>query len=510
MAEHIYEKADLIRRFDRILEMPLEAVDSAGMFDRLQGVDLQKGVVGTLIERCVLGYEPDTRQEADLVVTDGPARIKTELKSTGMVLEGGRDPHFVAKEPMSITAVGIYDIAGQDFWTSHFWAKLEHMLLVYYHYASDRPVTPYEYRRFVIKGYEFHQFTPEETAALKEDWERVRDLAAQIVSRHPGPRDRAWREAVKEEYLALHGSLRPLLNYIDLAPRFPPRFRLKKPVVSAIIAKHFGRRLEQLPGRYTVLSDIDRKCRQLTEQYRGETIGALAARFGIPLEQCAHKGIAEKIVAAMFGGTARKLSQIELFSRFGLIGKTVVLTAAGGRTEDMKLFHIDFGEMVRTQVEDEEGALRLMTFEDSALYAYFADHGFLCILFREPPGSGRDRPFAENRFVGFRRLVFSDRFIDTAVRRLWEDTRDKILNGRLADVVSRRKDGTVQTGPAGAPCSAPNFMKSRENAVFIRGSAADSSPRHKTEQVNGIRMLPQYVWIRGKAVVDELREAPEP
>lgn len=29
---------------------------------------------------------------------------------------------------------------------------------------------------------------------------------------------------------------------------------------------------------------------------------------------------------------------------------------------------------------------------------------------------------------------------------------------------------------------------------------------HKTECVNGIRMLPQYVWIKGCAVVDELNE----
>lgn len=44
--------------------------------------------------------------------------------------------HYVAKEPMSITAVGVYDIAEQEFETSHFWEKLEHMLIIYY-YQTD-------------------------------------------------------------------------------------------------------------------------------------------------------------------------------------------------------------------------------------------------------------------------------------------------------------------------------------------------------------------------------------
>ena len=77
----------------------------------MQDFNLQKGVVGTLIEQCVLGYAPDSKQEADLVVVDGSEQVKTELKSTGMVISSEPSDHYVAKEPMSITAVGIYDIA---------------------------------------------------------------------------------------------------------------------------------------------------------------------------------------------------------------------------------------------------------------------------------------------------------------------------------------------------------------------------------------------------------------
>jgi hypothetical protein len=225
------------------------------------------------------------------------------------------------------------------------------------------------------------------------------------------------------------------------------------------------------------------------------------------------KAIAEKIVIAMFGGTVKKLNQIELFEQFGLIAKTITFTSKGGRTEDMKLYHIDFGEMIKETVIDDDGTKRAMTFEDSDMYAYFADHAFLCIMFQE---SSRDseteyRPnsLSSNVFIGFKRIVFSDEFIDTKVRKLWEDTRDKIMHHKLTDVVQKRSDGSTVTLKSGKVSTAPNFLKGSENDVFVRGSGKDSSIQSKTECVNGIRMLPQYVWIKGLSVVEELKKTPE-
>lgn len=520
MAEHIYEKEDLVNRFDNILGITLEKIDNKGFFERVQAYSLQKGVAGSLIEQCVLGYEPDSKQEADLIVVDGNKNIKTELKTTGMVLSDTAHPHFVAKEPMSITAVGVYDIADQTFETSHFWEKLEHMLIVYYHYLADHPVEAYDYRTFPVKGYEFHEFEEIEVEALRQDWEHVRELAARIVSHYPGEHTKEWKEAVKQEYIDTHGELRRVLNYVDLAPKFPPRFRLKKPIVSSIISKHFGYELEQLPGKYTSVSDIDAKCDELTRKYKGKTIGELANNFDITVISPTgkeKKGIAEEITISMFGGKSKKLNQIELFSRFGLIGKSIVLTSKGGRTEDMKLFHVDFDEITRNEIIDSDGSVRTYEFEDSDLYSYFADHEFLCIVFQESDVTlvetqnnvdyvieQTNYELSQNRFVGFKRLVFSDEFIDTAVRGLWEDIRDKVLNHKLVDVVKKDKNGKPVINPNGEVSSAPNFMKSSQNTVFLRGSGTDSS--FKTEIVNGIKMLPQYVWIKGSAVVNLISE----
>ena len=521
MEEHVYEKDDLIRRFEEILNKTFGEIDNVGILEHIRNNEfkLQKGVAGTIVEQCVLGYSPDSKQQADLIVVDGGDRKNTELKVTGMRISTSGDCHYVAKEPVSITGVGVFDLANQTFYESHFWNKLEHMLIVYYYYLSTKPVAPYDYKEFPIKGYEFHEFSQEDEETLKNDWTYVHDLVASIVQNHPGSHDDAWKAAVKQEYLDKHSSLRRLLSYIDLAPKFPPRFRLKKPIVNTIIARHFGYSLEQLPGRYTAISAIDSKCQELQQEYRGKTIGEIADILGVPKrteDKKENKGIVEQIMVKMFGGNAKKLNNIELFQRFGLIAKSIAVTPAGRRTEDMKLYHIDFAEMMQDTFTEEDGSTRPFVFEDSEMYGYFADHEFLCIIYEEPAKENVadttsessikiKHPLAMNKFIGFQRLVFSDEFIDNVVKKVWEDTRNKIKTHQLADVVSRKKDGTAIQNKNGEVCSAPNFIKSSQNDVFIRGGGTDSSLRHKTECVNGIKMLPQFVWIKGSAICTRLR-----
>lgn len=517
-AEHIYTREDLISRFDGILGKTLGEIDDLDIIKHAVKFNTQKGIAGAIIEQCVLRYPPDCEQQPDLIVVEGDERIPTELKTTGLRTSDSGGRHFIAKEPMSITAVGVYDIAEQTFYNSHFWKKIQHLLIVYYHYLADNPVSAAEYAPFPIKGYEFHEFNDDDVETLRRDWRYVHDLCEDIVSNHPGKRNMAWKNAVRQEYIDRHSALRRVLSYVELVPRFPPRFRLKKPIVNTIVANHFGFELEQLPGRYTTVSDIDRRCEELQREYAGRSIGELADLFGVPTKTPngrENKGIAEQIVVRMFGGESKKLNRIELFQRFGLIAKTITVTPSGGRTEDMKLYHIDFNEMTKTEYIDEDGTVRKFEFEDSELYEYFAGNELLCILFEEPrreyarnhrTGHRQElpHPLAMNRFLGFKRLVFSDEFINTAARFCWEDTREKIFNHTLVDVIQRRRDGSPDCLKNGEVSSAPNFVKSSQNTVFIRGGGADSSAKSKTECVNGIRMLPQFIWLNGSAVIEEL------
>lgn len=472
---HSFTKHELIVRLTRCIGKTLAEIDSAGV---LNGKARNKGFVGNVIEQSVLGYPADSSQRPDLVVNG----VETELKSTGIITDKG-DYEFQAKEPMSITAVSPETIASEQFATSHFWRKLEHLLLVYYFYAGrDVP-----YADFTIRGFEFHEWDNEDVEVLESDWTLVRDFIAQIQHRSSS------KAECEAQYPRISSELNRQLMYTDTSPKWPnrPRFRLKRRVVTSLVQTHFGMRGETLPEDYSTFSEIDAKCHDLAVRNAGKTVSELMQELDIrPPKDGVSKGVAETIVVRLFGGTSRKMADVELFDRIGLLPKSIVLTKSGRRTEDMKLLRIDFGEIADPR----------QRFEDSSFRDYFAQNQILLILFEEP---GHDCPFGENRFVGFARLWFDDDFIEEAVHPVWRRLRHLVRGGQLRDIVETDKDGCPRVNKkSGTVRSAPNFPKSRDGIVFVRGTGRDATD--KVELVNGISMYRQNLWIKGSYLAERV------
>jgi len=203
------------------------------------------------------------------------------------------------------------------------------------------------------------------------------------------------------------------------------------------------------------------------------------------------KSITEPVIVKMFGGHAKEMRGIELFSKIGLLGKSIVLTRKGSRTEDTKFFTIDFGEF------SDDG----MTFEDSQFYEFFSTCRILFVVFEEPSA---EAPLAENRFMGFKMMTFDEAFIEANVRPVWERVRELIRTKTLVDVPKCDKFGRQKRNKNGELSSAPNFPKASEGVVFVRGTGTDS--KDKRETVNGIRMYYQQVWIKGEYLAGLLND----
>lgn len=472
---HFFHREDLERILDECLDKTLGEVDKNNVFEITKTHPKYTGIAGHVIEQSVLGYPADTRQEPDLDV-DG---VKTELKTTGIKYIRN-NTEFVAKEPMSITAVSPDTIVNETFDDSNFWHKLAHLLFVYYLYDSSSTVKAAEYADFPIKGYQFYEFNSEDTEILKNDWKIVRNFISCLQDNY---------DDYEDEYPRISYELRPKLMYIDTAPKWPnkPRFRLKRTVVSSIIQNHFGESLEQLPKTYTSYSDIYETCHNLTEQYNGKTIKELIDLLNIHV-RTVNKGIGEHIIVKMFGGTSKKMQSINLFNKLGIIGKTLTLTEKGLRKEDMKLFTIDFSEFT----EDAE-------FEDSQIYDYFANNRFLCIIFQRPHA---DAKWNDNIFLGFKIINFDWNFIENDVHNTWERIKDLIVNDKLEDVTVLDRNGQPRKNRSGNIMSAPNFPKSSEGNVFVRGTSSTSDVKPLT--LNGIKMYRQQIWVKGLYIVDKL------
>lgn len=270
------------RRLEDILKTvvgkTLGEVDASNQFARTARIPKITGIAGDVIELSVLGCSRDASQEPDIVV-DG---ISIELKTTGIQKTKGNAGLYEAKEPMSITAVGIDTICGQTFETSHFYKKIEHLLLVFYLYEriANAKVYAADYARFIIMGYRFHEFEDNSLAIIRNDWQLVHDFIADIQSKYESEEER------RKHYPLLSSALRHELLVLDTAPKYPhpPRFRFKRVFVTTIIQQHFnehGNPLVKLKHPLTKYAEIDEKCHRLAEKHKGKTAEELFAELGL-------------------------------------------------------------------------------------------------------------------------------------------------------------------------------------------------------------------------------------
>ncbi|MBM7609145.1 hypothetical protein JOD29_002411 [Lysinibacillus composti] len=482
--EHIFTRKELDEKLTSVTSKTLGEVDVNDVFARAIDKPKITGIAGDVIEQSVLGYPADNKQEPDLIV-DG---VHTELKTTGLRKpkkheNSENDKDFIAKEGVSITAVSPENITSQEFENSYLWHKMEHMLFVFYHYDSYQVVPAYDYSKFKILGHHFYEFSDEDKEVIYNDWKIVRDKVEEIQKTSSNP---------KAEYPSLT-KLRSELMYFDLAPKKSPRFRLKKDVANGIIGEFFDKKLEKLQRRITSYSQLDELLHHFTVLYNGKTLKEIATDLDVELPKAVNKNIVEQIITKFFGSEKQKLRQIDLFSKIGLIPKTIVLNPNGGRTEDMKFDKINFNEWF---VDGEE-------YEDSYLYDFFYNHKFLFVIFKE---SKKDSPLLENQFVGFKRYSFTEEFLETELKPYYYELKRLISNNEIREepvlYKTGEKKGQPIINPKGTMKTEINFPKSKDYKVFTRGSGVDSSK--KPVVLNGVKMYAQYFWIKGKWIVDEL------
>ena len=486
MAEmHAFKKRDIENLLNNCLGKTLGQVDVNHVFDRTKMNPKITGIAGDVVEQSVFGYSPDQDQRPDLIVDGTP----TELKTTGLRKSKSDLKTLEAKEPMSITAVSPETIEMEEFHTSHFWEKLTHLLIVYYLYDSETTVTAAEYAGFPIVGYDFHKFSLADEQILEQDWTIVRDFIRELQS---------YYCPAESQYHRISSELRSKLLYIDTAPKWPhrPRFRLKRSVVTTMWEKCCGKSFGQVYINAGSYAELDGECNRIASHYRYYTVKEILDEIHYSAKRI-NKSILEPVVIAMFGGHAKKMADIELFSKIGLVSKTIILTYNQLRTEDIKFNPVDFEDIMNPDI----------TFEESACYDYFYNKTFLFTIFKEPykPVSGKKVALEECQFQGFVRIAFDEQFVNTEVRTTWETVRSLIWNHELIDVIEYDRKGKPIINPCGTVRSAPNFPKSSEKTVFLRGSSSDSS--YKPVVINGIHMTFQNYWIKGTYIVDLLKKA---
>ena len=500
-----YTKAFVHALLEGIKGKTLGEVDKSHQFARTEKSEKITGIAGDVIEQSVFGYERDSKQECDIEI-DG---VLTELKTTGVripksdlakVKGKSGDAYNVylgAKEGISITGVTFEPTIQTDFNTSHFWEKSEHLLIVFYEYKSYEAVPASAYADFQIVDYCYNKFSDEEKSQLCNDWEIVRDYLQNVYDEYTNVDER------NQQLVGFTHVLRPNLLLIELVPAFKkkstgayqkPRYRLKQTFVDYLVRGHFDKSRANteisLKESFSSFAQLDARCHAISVKYKGRTFAQLKQELKIETA-ISNKSFGAQCVLKMFDADCKRLNQISDFTKAGIIAKTITVTPTGSRTEDMKLRHIDF----------EEWADKDLDFQDSDVYSYFCEHSFLCPVFCEHDNTNP----AKTTFEGFKRFAFDDEFIENEVKRTWDDSRNLIHQKTLKWEYLYDKNGEKRMNNSGSYMGSPNFPKSADYKVFFRGGADDSRDEAKTEEVNGIKMLPQFFWLKGSYIADKLK-----
>lgn len=493
---HAFEMETLEPKLRSAVGHTLGEVDQADVFYKVdksrntKAKDLIKGIAGDVVEQSVLGYPADSDQRPDLII-DG---VATELKTTGL-RPSKIDAGYEAKEPMSITAVSLDSIAREEFETSHFWQKAQRMLLLYYFYDDQKTVRSEKgkvlsisYARFMVLGYQLHEFSRAEIETLKNDWQIVHDYVEHLQ------RTATSEQELKEGYSRLSSALRPKLMMIDTSPKYPnpPRFRLKRAVVTLIARKMDfikSGKLQTLPIAYTSFDAIDRKLHELAAMYSGMNGAQIAERLGVELSP--GKNAAEALFVAMFGGSG-KINNIDLFVEAGIVVKTARVRKSGMPDQDTKFYAIDLNDYSDSN----------LTFEESDLFHYFGDSQFVFMVFETPYAKA---PLSKCKFIGFKRFVLPENRIAGELRSCFSTTLDLVANKKVEFVPEiDRSTGEPKINKSGTIKGAPNFPKSSDCQIFIKGSGQDATARK--EFLPGVPMYQQYVWW-GKKLTRKLLDA---
>ena len=143
-----FTKGQVLKLLEAAMGRTLLEVDSHQLFVQYEKEKKVTGIAGNIVEQSILGCEADNRQDVDIYIDN----IGYEIKTTGMVVPKDKNsPYsYECKEPVSVTAVSIQKIVNEQFETSNFWHKLEHLLWVYYSYKSEGTVKLDGYKLFPL------------------------------------------------------------------------------------------------------------------------------------------------------------------------------------------------------------------------------------------------------------------------------------------------------------------------------------------------------------------------
>ena len=298
-----------------------------------------KGNFGQTLEKFYFGYEPNSNPEPDF------KDAQMELKSSPLkTLKKGE---IRAKERIVLNIINYQEVHKENFATSTFLKKNEHLLLVFYLYSRETNFLDY-----LIKFVDGWEYPDGDLDIIRRDWELINDKIKQGKAHELSEGDTYYLGACTKGSTALK-SLRKQPFNTELAKQ--RAYSLKQGYVNHIIATLAGNET----GAYGKLITEPQGSSQTIEQivqakfkpFYGLTIDRIISSLNVRLNKKAKSFFADLTKVILGIQTHQK---IEEFEKADIQIKTVRLDENGRPAEHISFPAFEYRNLVGTDWEDSD------------------------------------------------------------------------------------------------------------------------------------------------------------
>jgi DNA mismatch repair protein MutH len=417
-----------------------------------------KGNFGQILEKYYFQYEPNSVSEPDF------NEVGIELKSSP--LKKSKKNHLSAKERLVLSIINYNDIINQDFETSSFIIKNNHLLLILYLYESGVEVID-----FVIKLVGDWKIPQDDLAIIKSDWEKIQNKVKEGRAHELSEGDTLYLGACTKG--GKGGNPRQQPHSTILAKQ--RAFSLKQGYLNHVIGK-LSQRSGVNYGKVIDIQAADLNFEDLViakfEKYYTKSTEEIEANLGLNLN---------KKAKSYFASLSKKIlgvdikSEIEEFSKADIIIKSVRLNENELPKESISFPTFKFEEIINEEWDDSSFKDVL---EHKFLFVFYQIQGDNLIL----------------KKVKFWNMPFAD--IEKA-KLVWEKTKQLVLEGNIVSEVTKK--GKRKT----------NFPNTKFNSVaHVRPHAKNANDTFELPLIDKVTGLSSYTkhcfWLNSVYIRDEI------
>ncbi|MDT0693476.1 Sau3AI family type II restriction endonuclease [Staphylococcus chromogenes] len=418
------------------------------------------------------GKLPDSESKPDL------EEAGVELKATPFKkLKNGK---FSAKERLVLNLINYNELIHETFETSKFLYKNKTIELAFY---ENNPEV--DKREWFIKTVILYQMekNPKDFEIIRQDWEKIYQFV-----------DEGRAHELSEKYFqylspctkSKNSSVTRSQPHSDIEAK-PRAFSFKSGFMTALLRDYVlgEKKCDSIIKDKYELKDknIEEIIFEKFKPYIGKTVIELCEYFSINSKS---KSLNQLLASAMLNLNGnhtinKEFGEIEEFEKASIVVKTVQVNEKNKNKEHMSFPKFNFKELVEEEWTNEEG-------EPSATWHNFLlESRFLFVVFKEVED--------DVIFKGIKFHSIPEDVINTTIKDVWQDTKDKLNEGVILKVEPRNNSkGYIVRN---------NLIKHSDGKIcHVRPHAAYSDYRENGKYAN---QLPTPAkWINHTGKYDEL------